>query len=60
MLIVVDDFCEVSSTKSVGDPGFVVIIAPFPFRDTIESPYLLIAMILAKISDPQGRLKGEP
>ena len=38
MLIVVDDFCEESSTKSVGDPGFVIIIAPFPFGDTIESP----------------------
>lgn len=34
------------------------MIAPLPASETTDSPYKLIATILAQISEPQGRLKA--
>jgi hypothetical protein len=34
------------------------MIAPLPGSDASESPYELVAIILAKMLDPHGKLKG--
>ena len=47
---------KVFSVRSVGGSGEVVIIAPFPFNDTFESPYALIAATSTYTLEPQGRL----
>jgi len=36
----------------------VIIIAPLPGSDSIESPYLLYARILANTEDPQTKSNG--
>ena len=38
------DLNSVFSVKSVGESGVVIIIAPFPYYETGESPYALIAI----------------
>lgn len=44
--------------SEVGGPGFVKMIAPFPDAEATDVPTILIALTLAYIDDPQGKLKG--
>jgi hypothetical protein len=44
--------------SEVGDSGFVKMIAPLPDAETTDVPTILIALTLACIDDPQGKLKG--
>ena len=41
-------------SKSVGASGTVRIIAPFPYDETRELPFMLVAMICALILAPQA------
>ena len=52
------DLKRVFSVRSVGGSGDVIIIAPLPSSDEIDSPYALIAITFAKTLAPQGRLNG--
>lgn len=47
---------ETFSAKFIGASGFVVITALLPARLYNESPYRLVAIIFAKILEPQSKL----
>jgi len=47
-----------TSTREVGAPGVVVMIAPFPAADSIELPYAFIAVTVACTFVPHSRLNG--
>jgi hypothetical protein len=49
----------VFSTRLVGASGEVVMTAPFPSKDSVESPYRLVAITLALILDPQAKSYGD-
>ena len=52
---------EVTSGSSLtlsGASGTVKIIAPFPWSDSSEVPYKLVALTFAKILEPHAKLKG--
>ncbi len=41
------------SCTNIGASGLVIKIAPFPMSDSSESPYLFVAITLAKMLAPQ-------
>jgi len=42
----------VSSARLIGASGYVMIIAPLPGYDSVDAPFSLIAITLAKIDEP--------
>ena len=57
-LIDVAVFLEKSTAKLSGDSGTVRMMAPSPTSLTVDGPYALCAVTLAKISDPHSKAKG--
>lgn len=47
-----------TSCRLSGESGFVRIIAPLPPDDSIELPYMLVAITLAKMLLPHTILNG--
>lgn len=49
---------EMSSMSDTGGSGFEITVAPCPIADSNESPLILVAITLARMSKPYVKSKG--